>query len=538
MNIHYDRVAEDADWLPGRRIPDNRRTEQNCSRLYQASNHSALDHHSADMEEQSLEEVSPAADATLAGNSEEHGDVPETEAGDTVLGSEEPAAPEAVVPADLEAEEMGRSPADEHSDPVPVESLTEAAEPQTAAEEPEEPEEPEELIPLPDQTPGGELPTSERFEEGETPDVDPFIGERLSREGSVRAEEDDEGPVVLEPGTPEPEIQLLQDEAPSDQLQTEEISYEEQLELLQDLQAERDRLSHTNTQLQVKLVDYFRRKMGEDPQPEREKAMSDLQQRYQKYLDVMEDLKWQQVRDVELHQQQAKELERQSQEKLEQVEREWRALLQKYELAVTALTWKLGKQVAQAQVEQLQQEEQKREEALTAVRTENIKLKMKTRKLEAELKAKEELAEGLYLIDFEQLKIENQTYHEKIEERKEELLKLRTKFTSTVQVGLSDCISDWCLSRPAEVDSAVARKRDILTRTKQARDALRADNLRLRQRCGLLGNSTLLRDFEEKVDASESLETRLETLKRRHAELTLKCAGVKKKLENCRTVDH
>jgi hypothetical protein len=46
----------------------------------------------------------------------------------------------------------------------------------------------------------------------------------------------------------------------------------------------------------------------------------------------------------------------------------------------------------------------------------------------------EELAEGLHLIDFEQLKIENQTYNEKIEERNEELLKLRKKITTTVQV--------------------------------------------------------------------------------------------------------
>ena len=41
---------------------------------------------------------------------------------------------------------------------------------------------------------------------------------------------------------------------------------------------------------------------------------------------------------------------------------------------------------------------------------------------------------GLHLIDFEQLKIENQTLNEKIEERNEELLKLRKKTTTTVQV--------------------------------------------------------------------------------------------------------
>lgn len=51
---------------------------------------------------------------------------------------------------------------------------------------------------------------------------------------------------------------------------------------------------------------------------------------------------------------------------------------------------------------------------------------------------KEQLAEGLHLIDFEQLKIENQSLNEKIEERNEELIKLRKKTTITVQVGQSN----------------------------------------------------------------------------------------------------
>jgi len=48
------------------------------------------------------------------------------------------------------------------------------------------------------------------------------------------------------------------------------------------------------------------------------------------------------------------------------------------------------------------------------------------------LKKKEQLADGLHLIDFEQLKIENQTLNEKIEERNEELHKLKKKVTQTV----------------------------------------------------------------------------------------------------------
>ena len=54
-------------------------------------------------------------------------------------------------------------------------------------------------------------------------------------------------------------------------------------------------------------------------------------------------------------------------------------------------------------------------------------------RLEATVRQKEELAEGLHLIDFEQLKIENQALTEKIEERGEELLKLRRKITTTAQ---------------------------------------------------------------------------------------------------------
>lgn len=46
----------------------------------------------------------------------------------------------------------------------------------------------------------------------------------------------------------------------------------------------------------------------------------------------------------------------------------------------------------------------------------------------------------------------------------------------------------------------LVQKRDLLTRSKQARDALRADNAQLKQRGGLVGHKTLLRDYEDKKD--------------------------------------
>ena len=68
-------------------------------------------------------------------------------------------------------------------------------------------------------------------------------------------------------------------------------------------------------------------------------------------------------------------------------------------------------------LEQYLSMENRKEAEVVNVRLENIKLRNKLRKKELALKSKEELAEGLHLIDFEQLKIENQTYNEKIEER-------------------------------------------------------------------------------------------------------------------------
>ena len=72
---------------------------------------------------------------------------------------------------------------------------------------------------------------------------------------------------------------------------------------------------------------------------------------------------------------------------------------------------------------------------------------------------------------------------------------------------------------------------------KQSRDSLRLDNNRLKQNSGLLGNSTLLRDFEESVDENENLKSQIEQLKRKHAELILNSKGLKKKISPVKSAD-
>ncbi len=67
---------------------------------------------------------------------------------------------------------------------------------------------------------------------------------------------------------------------------------------------------------------------------------------------------------------------------------------------------------------------------------------------------------------------------------------------------------------------------------------MRIDNQRLRQNCGLLGNESLLRDFEERKDEGDDHRGKLENLKMLHAKLTLNCHQVRRKLEQVPHAGH
>ena len=74
----------------------------------------------------------------------------------------------------------------------------------------------------------------------------------------------------------------------------------------------------------------------------------------------------------------------------------------------------------------------------------------------------------------------------------------------------------------------------MLSRTKQSRDSLRIDNHKLRQNCGLLGNMSLLRDYEERKDEGDMLRSQIEKLSMMHAELTLNLNGVRRKINQAK----
>ena len=106
----------------------------------------------------------------------------------------------------------------------------------------------------------------------------------------------------------------------------------------------------------------------------------------------------------------------------------------KKEILNKAENSRTSKPMSKRLIKQFEAAELQREEDLERVRLRNISMRTQLKKMEKTLRAREQLAEGLYMIDFEQLKVENQTLYEKIEERSEELVKLKRKKTITVQM--------------------------------------------------------------------------------------------------------
>lgn len=62
-----------------------------------------------------------------------------------------------------------------------------------------------------------------------------------------------------------------------------------------------------------------------------------------------------------------------------------------------------------------------------------IRLRNNIEEITAAIKAMDKIGENHTLIDYEQLKMENQNHADKIEERDEELSKLRIKCTAAIQ---------------------------------------------------------------------------------------------------------
>lgn len=327
-------------------------------------------------------------------------------------------------------------------------------------------------------------------------------------------------------------------EGAKDELQAPEVHQESLLKDLREVLAEQERSKLTNAQLQHRIAEYLSRKKTEE-QGDPGRSTADLEKRYLQCL-VSLDIIHSELQSAERNfQTNEEQMVQQRDEMLAQVQRAVQEFMEyRKEKSRGAVYSRTGRKLSSQEVDNYQTVESAKEQEVIQARVENFKLLNKIQKLEALLKEKDQLAEGLHMIDFEQLKINNVDLNEKIEERNEDIIKLKQKVTSTVQVlthikeklHFLEAENKEKRSKLLAVEVQVANKRDLLTRSKQARDALRADNAQLKQRGGLVGHKTLLRDYEDKKDETDELQKRMQGLQEQYTDLIATCERIKTRI--------
>merc|ERR1719436_606199 len=183
-----------------------------------------------------------------------------------------------------------------------------------------------------------------------------------------------------------------------------------------------------------------------------------------------------------------------------------------------------GRKIPEKIIQEVEEFELDKDAEVEEVRGSNISLKNKLAKFEQALRKKDELAENLHVIDFEQLKIENQTLNEKIEERNEELHKLRKKTVTTVQIithmreKVQFVQQDYqsLKAELAQLDLDLAAQRDLVAKTKHERDEHRADSGKLRQQTSIMNSEHLTRDFASRTEHIKQLKDDINQFKKRH----------------------
>lgn len=142
------------------------------------------------------------------------------------------------------------------------------------------------------------------------------------------------------------------------------------------------------------------------------------------------------------------------------------------------------------------------------------------------------------MIDFEQLKIENQTLSEKIEERNEELSKLKRKKTITVQILTHireklRYVEKQNVNTSQElvgIDREIITTRNHVTLSKHNREVSRENNVELKRQRGFATSDLLIIDYETRKQTIEMLQHSINELQERHFLLTKQITTNKLKL--------
>eukprot|EP00164_Ancoracysta_twista_P003733 GFYU01005006.1.p1 GENE.GFYU01005006.1~~GFYU01005006.1.p1 ORF type:complete len:400 (-),score=158.62 GFYU01005006.1:213-1379(-) len=187
--------------------------------------------------------------------------------------------------------------------------------------------------------------------------------------------------------------------------------------------------------------------------------------------------------------------------KIAEIKRE--AYEYKRDIVVGAENYRTGKTIAEKVVKYMEENLRAKDALIEKLRLKNASLKTQVAKMENQLQQKEEMGEVLHVIDFDQLKIENQQYLEKIEERNNELLRLKLTTGNTVQVlnnlkkKLNNLTSesDWLKKEIGQREEVLEKIVDEISQVNGEMEAEEKTNKRLKRNKEEFANAPQVMDY-------------------------------------------
>ncbi|XP_046545033.1 coiled-coil domain-containing protein 113-like [Haliotis rubra] len=176
-----------------------------------------------------------------------------------------------------------------------------------------------------------------------------------------------------------------------------------------------------------------------------------------------------------------------------------------------AVNQRTTKVIAEKVIRYFEDKLRARDTLIEKLRLKNSTLKVQKKKLHLQLKQKEEMGEVLHEVDFNQLKIENQQYLEKIDERNQDLLRLKLMAGNTLQVLNSYKKKLYTLTMESErLGSEISSRNDLLSKidaetkvVEQERAKAENINRKLRQQLADFRVPEVMEYVSEKADLYE-----------------------------------
>ena len=211
----------------------------------------------------------------------------------------------------------------------------------------------------------------------------------------------------------------------------------------------------------------------------------------------------------------------------EEKERECRLAAEKLasykrELLRSARSSRTGKPVAMSLVHEIEDGEMEISCRLEEARDSYVAAKLEMDRFDKENANNEELADNITLVDFEQLKIENTTLSEKIQDRSRAIETERKKNHSCVTLAAHYEEKIRSLNRQANeyqaVESEIAKEhnetRQVLIHAKNERDTLLSYLSELQQKAKVGNSASLLNDFDKTKSQIDILSVQVRELER------------------------